>query len=412
MSESFKEKVLSWLLTIVVIISTLAIAHGDTTLAPAGITKMIPLLNYMLFGAMMFLINWRQALSFKLFMKIILAMAWFMFTNFNVATGTASSGMLAFLLMFAFAFCEDSVLLKAISYFRKYMVVISCVGIIACLDFFVIHLLPHTIVHYYSGMDNIWYVNYYLSYIVWYGGAGFRLCGMFNEPGIFGTTIALLLIVDRFNFKKPSNIILLVAACLTYSMACFSLLIVAGMLYAIKSVKYMLVAITIMVAAMAILPQVENKNVQALVERFEFNSSTGKMKGDNRRSSAFQTIEQRFGESSHKLLGMGTGYLKQQSISDYSSYKTVIIEWGYLGFALTALLFLFASLITTEGNKDAIVFWTCAALTLYSRNQVYTVYELFLMYGGGTLGTWLQTNPIFKLSSFFGVRKEEAYHFV
>lgn len=382
MNVEYKEKVLSWVLAIVVIISTLAISHGDTTLAPAGITKMIPLLNYMLFGAMLFLINWRQPLSFKLFLKVMLALAWFMFTNFNVATGTTSSGMLAFLLMLSFAFCEDSVLLKAISYFRKYMVFISCVGIIACLDFFVIHLLPHTIVPYYSGTEHAWYVNYWLSYILWSDNATFRLCGLFNEPGIYGTAIAMLLIMDRFNFKRKTNIILFVAACLTFSMACFALLIVGGMLYAIKNVKYMLAAITVVVAAMVILPQIEDKNVQHLVSRFEFNSSTGKMKGDNRRSSDFQTIEQRFGESDHKLLGMGTGYLKQQSISDYSSYKTVIIEWGYLGFALTALLFWFSSLLTTKGDKDALIFWFCAALTIYSRNTVYTVFELFLMYGG------------------------------
>lgn len=381
MSEIFREKALSWLLAIVVILSTLAISHGDTTLAPSGITKMIPVLNYLLFGMMMFLVNWKQELSLKLFLKILLALIWFMFTNFNIAPGAASSGMLAFLQMFAFAFCEDSVLLKAISYFRKYIVFISCIGILACLDFFILHIIPHTIVHYYSGTVS-WYVNYYLSYILWYEGGIFRLCGTFNEPGIYGVTIALLLIMERFNFKKPSNVILLIAACLTFSMASFSLLIIAGILYAFKDVKYMLAAITIVVAAMMILPQIENKNVQHLVSRFDFNSSSGKMKGDNRRTSAFQVVERKFDESNHKLLGMGTGYLNQQAIGSNSSYKKVIIEWGYLGFALTALLFFFSSALTTMGDKNAIIFWVCAALTLYSRNQVYTVCELFLMYGG------------------------------
>lgn len=376
-----KSDILSWVLAIVVIISQLAISHGDTTLVAENIPKIFPPIRYCLFILMLFLINWQVKISNTILLKIILAFIWLGFSCLHLASGVKMSGLLDFLLMFAFAFCSDNVLEKSISLYRKYIIVVALIGILACIDFFILHIIPCTIVPYYFGETSL-YVNYYLSYLIWYGGTDFRLCGTFNEPGIFGTVLALLLIMDGLNLKKISNIIMLIAACLTFSMASFMLLIVAWTIHSLRNIKYFVAIVSVVIAGIIILPKIENNNVQQLVSRFYFNSKEGKFEGDDRKSTEFAILETRFDRGDDKILGMGTGFLQRQNTGHLSSYKSIIIEWGYLGFILTAGLFFISSFIMTKHDKEAVVFWLCAVLSLYSRNDVYTVFELFIMYGG------------------------------
>lgn len=236
-----RDKALAWLLVAVVIVGTLAISHSDTTLVPGYVSRMMPILNYALMGSMFLCINYGQRLGWNTVGKLFLACSLFILSVVDVVPGYKVSGLLLFLLMIAFAFCENHVLLKAMQIYRKYLVFIAAIGIIACLDFFVLHVLPHSIVPYYgANSGGAFYVNYILSYIIWYSGDTFRLCGTFNEPGIFGTTMALMLVMDRINLRRWSNIILLTACCLTFSMACFAILLIGGLLYSLKDVRYLI----------------------------------------------------------------------------------------------------------------------------------------------------------------------------
>ena len=56
-------------------------------------------------------------------------------------------------------------------------------------------------------------LNYTLDYPL------FRLCGMFDEPGIVGTISALLLAADRVDLSKPTNLLLLLAGIMSLSLA-------------------------------------------------------------------------------------------------------------------------------------------------------------------------------------------------
>ena len=236
-----RDNALAWLLTAVVIVSTLAISHSDTTLVPSYVSRMIPILNYALMGSMLLCLNYGQRLGWHTVGKLFLGCSLFILSVVNVIPGQKVSGLLLFLLMIAFAFCEDHVLLKAMRLYRKYLVFIAAVGIIACLDFFVLHILPHSIVPYYGNNEGgAFYVNYLLSYIIWYSGDSFRLCGTFNEPGAFGTTMAIMLVMDKINLRRWSNVVMLIACCLTFSMACFAILLIGALLYSLKNVKYLI----------------------------------------------------------------------------------------------------------------------------------------------------------------------------
>lgn len=385
-----RDKILVWVLALMVIVGQQAIGHSDTTLAPSIIVQNMPKVNYCLTILAFFLINWGQKLTVNVMGKLFLASTLFVLSMVDLFPGNSGSGFLLFLMMVCFAFCEDKVLLRAMVICRYYLVFIAAFGILTCLDFFVLHIIPHTVVPYYAGEGLSFYVNYFISYILWQGGTSFRLCGSFNEPGIFGVTLALMLVMDKINLRKWSNIILLIACCLTFSMACFIILIIGACLYSIKNVKFMLATIVIVLIGGAIISQSENKDVQYLVSRFEYDAREGKFRGDNRTGAGFLKAEQEFKDSGKELFGMGDGYLASKGLSDYSSYKSVYVEFGYVGFFLTTVCFLIFSLLTTKGNKNALIYWLCAGLTIYSRNNPYGVNELFYMYAGILAVLWCE----------------------
>ena len=114
------------------------------------------------------------------------------------------------------------------------------------------------------------------------------------------------------------------------------------------------------------------------------------MKGDNRTPHAFLKAEQEFKDSGKELFGMGAGYISSKGVVGYSSYKTIYIEFGYVGFLLTTGCFLLFSLLTIKHNKDAFIYWLCAGLTIYARNAPYGVPELFMMYAGILAVLWCE----------------------
>ena len=391
---SRRDKVLVWLLVAAVIVAQLAIAHSDTTLVPSNVSRMIPILNYLLMGSMFLCVNWRQKFGIHTMGKLFLGFSWFILSVVDVFPGYKASGLLAFLLMIAFSLCEDHVLIKAVQMYRKYLVFIAALGSLTCLDFFVLHLLPHKIVHYYSG-ETAFYVDYFLSYILWdQNGGMFRLCGTFNEPGIFGTTMAIMLVMDKINLRKWGNIILLIACCLTFSMACFTILAIGAALHALKNTKHLIVIAVVVIVGGAVVSQSDDKNVQHLVSRFEFDSSKGKMKGDNRTPFAFLKAEQEFKDSGNEIFGMGRGYLSGKGIGSFSSYKTVYIEYGYLGFLLTIGCFLLFSFFTVKHSKNAFIYWLCTGLSIYSRNNAYDIFSLFFMYAGILAILWCEKQSL------------------
>lgn len=98
------------------------------------------------------------------------------------------------------------------------MIFSAFLGIVAYFDFLLGLGLPHSIEEYYIQRDNANYINYTFAYL-FVEFDGIRLCGLFNEPGAFGTFLALFLILDGFNYKHYGNYLLLIAGCLTLSMA-------------------------------------------------------------------------------------------------------------------------------------------------------------------------------------------------
>lgn len=90
--------------------------------------------------------------------------------------------------------------------------------------------------------DNRYYDVY--PFLVYQQGLYFRFNSIFDEPGYYGTIIALFLVLDNLDFSKKQNIVLLAGGVLTLSFA-FYLILGIALLFKVIRNKSILPLITI-----------------------------------------------------------------------------------------------------------------------------------------------------------------------
>lgn len=377
-----------WVIFVVSVVSTLAVTHGDSTLVTSSVHKLfIVIIRYFLAFLVLVFTTWNMPSRNK-GLKTIWMFVWFFFAiiytygEYNIHTWR--EGICTFILLYSILNTKSENLIKAVSLFRYYLVFTSVLGIIAFSDFITGGHLPHTIIDYYADYKNTFYVNYYISYLGMKDD-GIRLCGLFNEPGYFGTFIALFLILDEIRLKKVSNIILLVAGILTFSLACFVILALGGLFYIFKNKHYY--AAAVIVTILFTTPflkdiQYENESIKVFSERVENIIDGTETIMDRRTDANFEQIERRFDEDNNKLFGYGTGYCSKKGTYDTSSYKKNIVEWGYLGFAMVFLFLLFLVLTETKLNGTILFFIICISISVSQRPQIFMP-AYFLLYFGG-----------------------------
>jgi nitrogen fixation-related uncharacterized protein len=379
-----REKALCWLLFLLASFSGLAINQGDTTLAPKIVSRVAPLINWGIFAAMLPLIKWSRITRVQFFC-VLATVAWLALRNLHVAVGASpGGGLLQALLLLEFIFIPEHIWARVLKMYRYVLIAMSAYGIVAYISFLANLGLPHDLVVYYGeNTNNSMYANYYLSYIL-VQSDGLRLCGMFNEPGYLGTVIALLLLTERVNLKRPGNIVMFAAGCLTMSMAYWMILIVGGLLMSLRKTKHIIIAAVAMFALLFVVNNVqfEDKGINNLIERFQYDEQKGSFKGDNRRSSRYKQVEKRFSEEGNKVFGEGTNSVRLNNIGSFCSYKTYVIEWGYLGFFITYGLLLLAGYFYCRGNYRALVFLLCFALSVYQRPNVFTTTYWLILFAG------------------------------
>lgn len=369
---------------LVTMLSCLAIGVRNTTLVPSWIPIMKEYLMWILAGVIYVFTYWNHEMTVVRMIKVLLPISVFMFNSADVVSGGFQpTNVLTIILLVSFAFLENYDLVLLVKLFRKFIILISILGIIISLDFFLGLGLPYEINQYYANGINANYLNYYISYL-YLDNVGVRLCGIFNEPGSFGTVLALMLIIDKFNLRHKGNYLMFTAGCFTMSMAFFMLVIVGMILFSLKNVKALLFAVTLIFSFVYVLPEIhfEDKSINHLIERFQFDSTSGTFKGDNRESYSFDIVYQEFESKGNKIIGEGTGYCNAKNVKKTSTYKKYIVEWGYLGFLLTYGLLIFAAILAAKINIDALILVFCFAMSIYQRPLVFTIPYFLILFGG------------------------------
>lgn len=299
------------------------------------------------------------------------------------------------LLMLALvSLAEKEQLIVAFKYLKWFLVVTGAIGIITYISFLIGLPLPHEIVPYYaenmSAMGYA-YVDYGISYLVISADNGLRLCGLFNEPGYFGTFAAMILIIERLNLRKKENVILLIASVLTFSFAFF---VVVGIYFILSRLKINVKSIALILIVLCIpiyvLPNIHfsDPNLQSLVDRFSVQD--GKLAGDNRNTEDFMDLyEHEMSNPTVFWFGKGTGYISTTTInSSNASIRNIIIQYGYFGLLFFyGLLFLIAwKEISKCPDRNlrfsALLYIILFYISLYQRPYLYALNYFILFFGG------------------------------
>jgi len=257
----------------------------------------------------------------------------------------------------------------------------SFIGIFCYLSYILKLGVPYEVVNYYSSRFTAYYYDYKLAYL-YHGVSGeVRLCGLFNEPGYFGTICALLLCIDQINLKKISNIIICIAGLLTFSIA-FIVLIIVNLVLNYINKKWLIVLIIIStIILFFVFPNLEfnNDTINFIFRRLDFSNDG--MIVDNRSNALTDKLIIDLFKTNYVFFGHGSGYANLNTLG-VLSFKTYLLDFGVIGFSILYGLPLIFALKYSFGNRQIVIFVICFFLSVYQRPHIFNINYFILLFGG------------------------------
>lgn len=375
----FKKSPEVYSLFFLAVLTSLAINAGDTTLAPYYIRVIIQILCYLLTIFLLYKIVKGTCRSRLFFVVLIPLLCYWLLGIFNDYSGSPQWAPLFLLEILAFASISDNIKKDAFNLYVWFLTVMSIAGLLVVCSFFIFPFLPYTVEPYYGeNTHNFFYFNYTISYLFIDNQEGMRLCGLFNEPGYFGTMLSLAIISDNFNLKNPRVIIMLVAGLCTFSVA-FLVTLVAYLIFRnCDRPLYLIVFAFAFFYFYEVLPTLHfnDRMLDTLVHRISFEN--GRLAGDNRDYINTTNLMAVFNGSSDVFFGRGLGATKALGVS----FKMMIIQIGYIGVFLTYGLLFVAGFKYSKRNWMAISFLLCFFINVYQRTNIFSMNYLLVLFGG------------------------------
>ena len=172
-----------------------------------------------------------------------------------------------------------------------------------------------------------------------------RFFGPYDEPGVVGTISAILLSVEKFNFKDKRVLIVFIAGLLSLSLFFYITVIICWVLIRMgnkRSVTSIVIIIAVLFAMVIIVPKVPVLN-EYIAGRLVFDKESG-FSGDNRID--MEIVNGYLGSMHGNSLWFGIQdkeyYL--QLVEGSSSIYTTIIVYGLLFFLAYLLFFVIYAL--------------------------------------------------------------------
>lgn len=284
-----------------------------------------------------------------------------------------------YLVIIPYFFLNHSLQEKIYRAFVKVVFWMSLIGILIFIVYIFNLLPPLSVVDYYEeDMVTSSYANYLFGYLFITDYGLTRFCGLFNEPGFFGT-IAILTLISR-KFKMDSvNIVILIASLFTFSLAFFALLLIYFALKAIayKKVKFLfLIAILLTSVFYLSTKELNDSNLLFFLQRVI--PEDGGLISNNRTSYDLEQAWSIFINDSEKLF---FGYGPFLSVKG-SSYKIMIMKHGIIGMVLIFVPFILACFKLARRNKDSVLLIIIFIISIYQRPQIFNLAYFVVLIGG------------------------------
>lgn len=363
-----------------VVLAALAINRSDTTLSSSspGLRQILLIINYIatLFVIKEVLLTKRRC-NGKILLLVVLS--WGM-NVLHVASGvSASLNFLANLQLLLVAFIKKDELSSLYKLWGIMLTIMSLLGVVAYLSFLTGSGLRYSLDQYYSNKTDVFYLNYRFAYL-YMEGVVVRLCGLFHEPGIFGTSCAMYLCSEKMNLKKISNIIILIATILSFSLAA-AILIILYLVLQFKHNKKAILSLAIIVGVFIVLSNFykDNETFGYFLNRVDLEN---KVFDDDRTDSDFNLAYKAQKNSIvDYLLGYGAGAAKKKDFIT-SSYKVHIYEQGLLGSILIYFLFIYSGFKLTKRNYMALIYLLLIIVQQYNASTPVSLISFIVMYAG------------------------------
>ena len=387
-----KEKFCSIIFVMCALMIIFAPYQSDSTLSLTSslLSNIFKVLLYTFTGLNIILIifpilKYKKTILRKDLFQTIPMIIFVIISSFHTYDGSISfSGFLFSLLWIIFALAPDNIKKRTFIYFKNAFIIICIAGIICYLSYDLNLFLPYKVVNYYNNNATVEnYIDY--KFIFLYRASSsislVRLCGICNEPGYFGTICALILCASSLNLKKKSNIIILIAGFLTFSLAFIITLVIYLLLKYLKDVRTVILTELLTCFYLFLLPNIYtgNPTIDRFIQRMTITDEG--LAGDNRTTDELEYV---FDDAvkNKPLFGYGEGYLKTQNLKGgVSSYKTYIIQYGFVGCILLWGSLLLAALYKNK-NYLSIIYIIAFFVNIYQRPNIMTLQYQILLFGG------------------------------
>lgn len=356
------------------------------TLVSESIKNAGVILEYILIIFAVVLIVFSQRIIFN-YMNILASVSVVIFWGVRIYNSEGINGVM-FLMLVSFLFLDRYSMNEVYKKYRKIMILVSVLGIIAYLNV-ILQLLPIEIYPYYEGRELELYFAMGPIYVYANDETGIRLCGIFNEPGYLGTVLALILCVEKYNLRSKGNVVMLVASICTMSFAFYLISFLYLFLKNIGNIKKMMIGVASIVTVLAIFnlfPLLGNvgeisPEFEQLISRFSITDN-GKFSGDNRTDIYIDEAFDKIFYSEKVLYGNGGGYARSIASKGALSIVVMIVDYGFVGIIISYGTLLLSALFFNKLTVSSLAYILVFFISTYQRPDIFWLNYFVLLFGG------------------------------
>ena len=370
-----------FIFSIVVVTSSWAMLTFDSTLYNPALASIKSMSVYLtLFLSV--IISIRKGVFDKKYIYCLFPIiAYWLITTVHRYAGVEYLNLASYLLLCSFVLLSSDIKRVLYKVYYLFFTVISLYGIVCYASYALgLSFIPFRLVEYYTTNADF-YIDFYACSACLQGSI-VRFCGLYNEPGLWGTMAALILCVEDLQLKKISNLLILIAGACCFSLAFWAILIIYYILSRKRYLYTLLVLGSLLLIYIYVLPNIQtgNEAVDALIGRLAYED--GGFSGDNRSHEHLDYLYENVLSSSKFFLGYGGGYIVHIGYDGSLSYKTYIVEYGFIGFLL-----MYGSLFAAVWKyvKPCRYAWAYIAvffISIYQRPGIFSLIYMVVLFGG------------------------------
>lgn len=207
-----------------------------------------------------------------------------------------------------------------------------------------------------------------------------RFCGVYDEPGVFGTFSVFFLYFLKYNFKDWRTWVIAIVGIFSFSLFFFGMLFINLIFRSLKASRGLVLSIFVVaLIGISYYYTKDDPALNALIwERFELsNDSDGK--GINRMTEEGELAYEKIKGTSSFWFGLSPDQRERfwDDARGGSSYKNVVANNGMIFFALYMIFLLVYGRHYLKNRYDFLLYAILVVMCLYQRSNIFVLPYLF-----------------------------------